>query len=118
EAIVSRLPAPDGDPDAPLKALIFDSWYDAYRGVVIVVRVLEGTVRNGMKVRLMNTKQDHEVESLGVFAPKPIPVSQLGPGEVGFISCGIKVVAAAQLGDTVTETPGRTPEPFPASKKW
>jgi GTP-binding protein LepA len=117
EAIVARLPAPDGDPDAPLKALIFDSWYDAYRGVVIVVRVLEGTVRNGMKVRLMNTKQDHEVESLGVFAPKPIPVSQLGPGEVGFIACGIKVVADAQIGDTVTETTRQTPEPFPGFKE-
>ena len=80
EAIVHRLPPPEGDPAAPLKALIFDSWYDSYRGVVIVVRVLEGTIRNGMKVTLMNTKQDHEVESLGVFTPKAIPVEQLGPG--------------------------------------
>ena len=70
EAVVHRLPPPDGDPDAPLKALIFDSWYDSYRGVVIVVRVLEGTIRNATKVTLMNTKQDHEVESLGVFSPK------------------------------------------------
>src|SRR5262245_35698828 len=116
EAIVARLPPPEGDPDAPLKALIFDSWYDSYRGVVIVVRVLEGTIRTGMKVRLMNTRQDHEVEQLGVFTPKPVPMPQLGPGEVGFIACGIKVVADAQIGDTVTETTRPTPEPFPGFK--
>ncbi len=117
EAIVHRLPPPDGDPGAPLKALIFDSWYDSYRGVVIVARVLEGTIRAGMKVTLMNTGQDHEVESLGVFSPKAIPVEQLGPGEVGFIACGIKVVADAQIGDTVTETARRTSEPFPGFKE-
>ncbi len=117
EAVVHRVPPPDGDPDAPLKALIFDSWYDSYRGVVIVVRVLEGTIRNSTKVTLMNTKQDHEVESLGVFSPKPIPVDQLGPGEVGFIACGIKVVSDAQIGDTVTDTARPTPEPFPGFKE-
>ena len=117
EAVVKRVPPPEGDGAAPLKALIFDSWYDAYRGVVIVVRVLEGTVRNGMKVTLMNTRQDHEVESLGVFTPKAVPVDQLGPGEVGFIACGIKVVADAQIGDTVTETARPTPEPFPGFKE-
>jgi GTP-binding protein LepA len=117
EAVVQRLPPPDGDPDKPLKALIFDSWYDSYRGVVIVVRVLEGTIRNGMKVTLMNTRQDHEVESLGVFSPKAVPVDQLGPGEVGFIACGIKVVADAQIGDTVTETARPTLEPFPGFKE-
>jgi GTP-binding protein LepA len=116
EAVVHRLPPPEGDPAAPLKALIFDSWYDSYRGVVIVVRVLEGTIRNGMKVTLMNTRQDHEVESLGVFSPKAVPVEQLGPGEVGFIACGIKVVADAQIGDTVTETGRPTPAPFPGFK--
>ena len=116
EAVVHRLPPPEGDPDAPLKALIFDSWYDSYRGVVIVVRVLEGTIRNAMKVTLMNTRQDHEVESLGVFSPKAVPVDQLGPGEVGFIACGIKNVADAQIGDTVTETSRPTPEPFPGFK--
>ena len=104
-------------PRRTLKALIFDSWYDAYRGVVIVVRVLEGTIKNGMKVTLMNTKQDHEVESLGVFMPKAVPVDQLGPGEVGFIACGIKVVADAQIGDTVTETARPTLEPFPGFKE-
>jgi GTP-binding protein LepA len=117
EAIVHRLPPPDGDPDAPLKALIFDSWYDSYRGVVIVVRVLEGTIRSSTKVTLMNTKQDHEVESLGVFSPKAIPVESLGPGEVGFIACGIKNVADAQIGDTVTDTNRQTLEPFPGFKE-
>ena len=117
EAVVKRVPPPEGDGAAHLKALIFDSWYDAYRGVVIVVRVLEGTVRNGMKVTLMNTKQDHEVESLGVFTPKAVPVDQLGPGEVGFIACGIKVVADAQIGDTVTETARPTLAPFPGFKE-
>ena len=117
EAVVKRVPPPEGDPAAPLKALIFDSWYDAYRGVVIVVRVLEGTIRNAMKVTLMNTRQDHEVESLGVFTPKAVPVEQLGPGEVGFIACGIKVVADAQIGDTVTETARPTPAPFPGFKE-
>ncbi|HEX4916149.1 MAG TPA: translation elongation factor 4 [Vicinamibacterales bacterium] len=116
EAIVHRLPPPEGDPAKPLKALIFDSWYDSYRGVVIVARVLEGTIRNGMKVTLMNTRQDHEVESLGVFTPKAVPVDQLGPGEVGFIACGIKVVADAQIGDTITETDRPTLEPFPGFK--
>jgi GTP-binding protein LepA len=117
EAVVQRLPPPEGDPAKPLKALIFDSWYDSYRGVVIVVRVLEGTIRNGMRVRLMNTRQDHEVESLGVFSPKAVPVDQLGPGEVGFIACGIKVVADAQIGDTVTETDRPTDAPFPGFKE-
>jgi GTP-binding protein LepA len=117
EAVVHRVPPPDGDPDAPLKALIFDSWYDSYRGVVIVVRVLAGTIRNSPKVTLMNTKQDHEVESLGVFTPKAVPVDQLGPGEVGFIACGIKVVSDAQIGDTVTDTARPTLEPFPGFKE-
>src|SRR6476620_207263 len=116
EAIVHRLPPPEGDPDAPLKALIFDSWYDSYRGVVIVVRVLEGTIRTGTKILLMNTAQDHEVEQLGVFTPKPVVVNALGPGEVGFVACGIKVVADAQIGDTVTETARPTLEPFPGFK--
>src|SRR5918999_1046580 len=117
EAVVTRLPPPEGDPAAPLKALIFDSWYDSYRGVVIVVRVLEGTIRNTMRVTLMNTRQDHEVESLGVFTPRAVQAESLGPGEVGFIACGIKVVSDAQIGDTVTETSRPTPAPFPGFKE-
>src|SRR5512145_2504823 len=92
EAVVHRLHPPSGDPGAPLKALVFDSWYDAYRGVVIVVRVIEGTVRPHMKVRLMAKDLDYEVDEIGVFTPKPVPADELGPGEVGFLACGIKVV--------------------------
>jgi GTP-binding protein LepA len=116
EAIVHRLPPPEGDPNAPLKALIFDSWYDSYRGVVIVVRVLEGTIKPGLELHFMNVGANHEVESLGVFTPKPLPVPQLGPGEVGFVACGIKVVSEAQIGDTVTEAARPTAEPFPGFK--
>jgi GTP-binding protein LepA len=116
EAIVTRLHPPAGDPAAPLKALIFDSWYDAYRGVVIVVRVIDGTLRPGMKVRLMATAQDHELIELGVFTPKPVAVDEIGPGEVAFLACGIKNVGDAQIGDTVTETHRPTSEPFPGFK--
>src|SRR4051794_34080712 len=82
EAIVERLPPPAGDPQAPLKALIFDSWYDPYRGVVIVVRVIDGTIRRGMRIRFMAEKQDYDVEQLGTFTPKAVPAEELGVGEV------------------------------------
>jgi GTP-binding protein LepA len=117
EAIVERLPPPAGNPDAPLKALIFDSWYDAYRGVVIVVRVIDGVLRPKMKIRLMAQKQDYEVIELGVFSPKAVPVDELGVGEVGFVVANIKVVADAKIGDTVTETQRQTTEPFPGFKE-
>ena len=117
EAIVERLPPPEGRPDAPLKALIFDSWYDAYRGVVIVVRVLDGVLRAGLKVRLMATGQDYPVEQVGVFLPKPMIVAELGVGEVGFLVAGIKKVSDAQIGDTVTETARPTDTPFPGFKE-
>ena len=117
EAIVERFHGPEGDPDAPLKALIFDSWYDAYRGVVIVVRVIDGLLKPKMKVRLMATAQDYEVDGLGVFSPKATPVDELGVGEVGFIVANIKRVADAKIGDTVTESARQTPEPFPGFKE-
>src|SRR5687768_1366953 len=117
EAIVARFHPPTGNPDAPLKALIFDSWYDPYRGVVIVVRVIDGALRAKSKIRLMATKQDFEVDGLGVFSPKAIPVDELGVGEVGFIVANIKVVADAKIGDTVTETARPTTEPFPGFKE-
>jgi GTP-binding protein LepA len=116
EAIVTRLPPPTGDPSAPLKALVFDSWYDAYRGVVIVVRVIDGTLRAGMKVRLMATAQDYELNELGVFTPKPVAVEDIGPGEVAFLACGIKNVGDAQIGDTVTDAQRPTDQPFPGFK--
>ena len=117
EAIVARFHGPTGDPAAPLKALIFDSWYDPYRGVVIVVRVIDGALRTKSKIRLMATRQDFEVDGLGVFSPKAIPVDELGVGEVGFIVANIKVVADAKIGDTVTETARPTTEPFPGFKE-
>ncbi|HZL92802.1 MAG TPA: translation elongation factor 4, partial [Vicinamibacterales bacterium] len=117
EAVVERFHPPKGDPDAPLKALIFDSWYDAYRGVVIVVRVIDGTLKTKQKIRLMVTAQDYEVDGLGVFSPKAIPVDELGVGEVGFIVANIKRVADAKIGDTVTETHRPTSEPFPGFKE-
>jgi GTP-binding protein LepA len=117
EAIVTRFPPPSGDPDAPLKALIFDSWYDAYRGIVIVVRVIDGILKPKMKVRLMATAQDYEVDELGVFLPKPVPVEQLGVGEVGFVVANIKRVGDAKIGDTVTEVARPTTAPFPGFKE-
>jgi GTP-binding protein LepA len=117
EQVVKRFPPPAGDPDAPLKALIFDSWFDPYRGVIIVVRVIDGMLKTKSKIRLMATKVDFEVDGLGVFSPKAIPVDQLGVGEVGFIVANIKVVADAKIGDTVTETNRQTTEPFPGFKE-
>src|SRR5438093_3221578 len=110
EAIVERFHPPAGDPDAPLKALIFDSRYDAYRGVVIVVRVIDGTLRAKMKVRLMAEGQDYEIDELGVFSPKALPVDELGVGEVGFVVANIKKVSDAKIGDTITETARPTAE--------
>jgi GTP-binding protein LepA len=117
EAIVDRLPPPRGIPDAPLKALIFDSWYDAYRGVVIVVRVIDGVLKPGMKIRLMAQGQDYESLNLGVFSPKPVAVDELGVGEVGFLVANIKNVADAKIGDTITEVARPTEEPFPGFKE-
>ncbi len=117
EAIVTRFHPPTGDASAPLKALIFDSWFDPYRGVVIVVRVIDGVLRPKMKIRLMATAQDFEVDNLGVFSPKAVPVSELGVGEVGFVVANIKRVGDAKLGDTVTEIARPTTEPFPGFKE-
>ncbi|MGE5243838.1 MAG: translation elongation factor 4 [Betaproteobacteria bacterium] len=117
EAIVHRLPPPKGDPAAPLKALIFDSWYDAYRGVVIVIRVIDGVIRPGMKIRLMATGQDYESLQLGIFTPKAAEADALGVGEVGFLVANIKNVGDAKIGDTITESARPTEEPFPGFKE-
>jgi GTP-binding protein LepA len=116
EAIVHRLPPPAGDPEAPLKALIFDSWYDPYRGVVIVVRVIDGVLRPGMKIRLMAEGQDYESLQVGIFTPKAVPVDELGVGEVGFLVANIKKISDAKIGDTITETGRPALEPFPGFK--
>jgi GTP-binding protein LepA len=117
EAIVQRLPPPAGNPEAPLKALIFDSWYDAYRGVVIVVRVIDGTLRPGMKIRLMAEGHDYESLQVGIFTPKAIEIDELGVGEVGFLVANIKKISDAKIGDTITELGRPTLEPFPGFKE-
>ncbi|HET6960110.1 MAG TPA: translation elongation factor 4 [Vicinamibacterales bacterium] len=116
EAIVARLPPPAGAPDQPLKALIFDSWYDPYRGVVIVVRVIDGVLRPGMKIRLMAEGQDYESLQVGIFTPKATPVDELGVGEVGFLVANIKKISDAKIGDTITEAARPALEPFPGFK--
>jgi GTP-binding protein LepA len=117
EAIVRRLPPPRGNPDAPLKALIFDSWYDAYRGVVIVVRMIDGVLKPGMRIRLMAEGQDYDAEQVGAFSPKPVVLDELGVGEVGFLVANIKKISDAKIGDTITESTRQTSEPFPGFKE-
>jgi GTP-binding protein LepA len=113
EAIVREVPSPKGDPSAPLKALIFDSWYDSYRGVIVLFRVIDGSIKKGMKIRFFNAGRDYQVETLGVNRPRPTPIDELGVGEVGFLTASIKAVADVQIGDTVTEAARPTKEPFP-----
>jgi GTP-binding protein LepA len=113
EAIVRDVPYPKGDPAAPLKALIFDSWYDAYRGVIVLFRVIDGRVKPGMKIRFFNTGRDYLVEAVGVNRPRPTPIGELGVGEVGFLTASIKTVADVQIGDTITEAARPTTVPFP-----
>ena len=117
EAVVARVPPPRGAPDAPLKALIFDSWYDAYRGVVVLIRVVDGAIRPGMRVRLMAEGQECEIEQVGVFSPKPEDTDALGVGEVGFVIAGIKRVQDARIGDTLTEAARPTAVPFPGFRE-
>src|SRR5918994_407264 len=103
EAMVKRLPAPKGDRDAPLKALLVDSWYDPYLGVVTLVRVKDGVLRKGMRIRMMAAAASYDLDKVGVFTPKPKDVAELGPGEVGFIIAGIKTIADCKVGDTITD---------------
>jgi GTP-binding protein LepA len=124
EAIVRDVPRPKGNPDAPLKALIFDSWYDSYRGVIVLFRVIDGLIRPGMKMRFLNTGRDYQVETLGVNRPRPTPIDELGVGEVGFLTASIKAVADVQIGDTITEAARPTREHanrfrvFRKSNRW
>jgi GTP-binding protein LepA len=103
EAIVTRLPPPKGDRDATLKALLVDSWYDVYLGVVVLVRVVDGTLKKGQRVRMMGTGAAYDIERVGFFTPKMVNVDELGPGEVGFITAAIKEVADTRVGDTITD---------------
>ena len=117
EAVVARVPPPSGAPDAPLKALIFDSWYDAYRGVVVLIRVVDGAIRPGMRVRLMAEGQECDIEQVGVFSPKPVDTDALGVGDVGFVIAGIKRVQDARIGDTLTEAARPTAAAFPGFRE-
>jgi GTP-binding protein LepA len=116
EALVARLPSPKGEKLAPLKAMLVDSWYDPYLGVMILVRVKDGVLRQGAKVRMMATGTVHQVEQVGVFTPKPTRTNQLGPGEMGFITAGIKTVADTNVGDTITELKRPAAEALPGFK--
>jgi GTP-binding protein LepA len=113
EAIVARIPAPKGQPEAPLKALIFDSFYDSYQGVVVYVRLFDGRVRPGTRILLMGTEKTYEVQQVGVFSPDMRPVEELAAGQVGYITASIKRVADAKVGDTVTEALRPTETPYP-----
>jgi GTP-binding protein LepA len=113
EAVVRLVPAPKGSPDAPLRALIFDSWFDPYRGVIILVRVVDGTLRMGQKIKLWATGALCEVEGVGYQSPKPVPCDELSAGEAGFLFANIKTVSDAQIGDTVTSVENPASEPLP-----
>ncbi len=113
EAIVHRLPPPTGDPDAPLQALIFDSWFDPYRGVIVLTRVMQGTMRKGQRIRFMSNGKAYEIESMGVLCPKPVEIAQLTAGEVGFFAATIKNVGDTKIGDTVTDDARPAAEQLP-----
>jgi GTP-binding protein LepA len=116
EAIVERLPPPKGDRRAPLKALLIDSWYDAYLGVVVLVRIIDGALRKGQKIKLMAAGTAHQIERVGIFRPKQEMLAELGPGEVGFFTAAIKQVADTRVGDTVTDDRNPTANPLPGFK--
>ncbi|KIH77428.1 GTP-binding protein LepA [Geoalkalibacter ferrihydriticus] len=113
EHIVQKVPPPKGDPDAPLKALIFDSWYDSYQGVITLVRIIDGRLKKGDKILLMANKKNYEVTQVGVFSPHPVAIGSLSAGEVGFVIASIKVVQDAKVGDTITHPDRPTATPLP-----
>jgi len=113
EAVVTLVPPPKGSPDAPLRALIFDSWFDPYRGVIILARVVDGRLRKGQKIRLWSNNTVHEVEGVGYQSPKPIPCDELSAGEVGFLFATIKTVSDAQIGDTIVDHANPAAQPLP-----
>ncbi|MEL6298019.1 MAG: translation elongation factor 4 [Pseudomonadota bacterium] len=116
EAVVERLPPPEGDRNKPLKAMLVDSWYDSYLGVVVLVRVIEGVLKKGQRIKLMSTGAIHPVERVGIFRPHQEMLADLGPGEVGFFTAAIKEVADTRVGDTITDEKVPTAEPLPGFK--
>ena len=117
EAIVKRIPPPRGNPDAPLRALVFDSFYDSYQGAVVYVRLVDGRVRAGMRILLMSTGKVYEVHQAGVFTPQMRPVEELSAGQVGYLTAGIKRVADARVGETITDAGAAATEPFPGFRE-
>ncbi|MGK3993803.1 translation elongation factor 4 [Sorangium sp. So ce1024] len=117
EAVVSRVPPPQGDPNAAPRALIFDSWYDSYRGAIVMVRVVDGVIRKGQKVRFLATGRDYEITEMGVFTPHATAITELGPGEVGFLVGNIKSVVDTKIGDTVTDAVHPATTPLPGFKE-
>ncbi|MCC3304201.1 translation elongation factor 4 [Sneathiella sp. HT1-7] len=116
EAVVAHIPPPVGDRNAPLRALLIDSWYDAYLGVVVLFRVREGVIKKGQKIRMMETRASYLVDRVGVFTPKGLVVDELGPGEIGFMTAAIKEVADTKVGDTITDERKPATEPLPGFK--
>src|SRR6201997_5201409 len=116
EAIVKRLPPPKGDETAPLKALLVDSWYDSYLGVVVLLRVMDGTLKKGQRIRMMGTNAAYDIDRVGVFRPKLTPVDELGPGEIGYLTAAIKEVADTRVGDTITDDRKPVSEMLPGFK--
>ena len=117
EAIIARVPAPSGDPDKPLKALVFDSWFDNYQGVIVLTRVIDGMIRPGMKIRVMSNDRVFEVSEVGAFTPKRTKMDALNTGEVGYVCAGMREVADIKIGDTLTEAARSTEAPFPGYKE-
>src|SRR3712207_6461700 len=117
EQIVERVPPPQGDPEAPPRALIFDSVFDAYRGVITYMRVVDGVFKPGMDIRLMATGFANDIDELAIISPEPKPIDALGPGEVGYFTAAIKEVGLAKVGDTVTANGNRAPQPLPGYRE-
>ena len=113
EAVVHLVPQPKGSPDAPLRALIFDSWFDPYRGVIILARIVDGRLKMGQKIKLMSNGRTFEVEGLGYQTPKPVPCDELAAGEAGYLHCNIKTISDAKIGDTITEVANAATEALP-----
>ncbi len=116
EAIVHKLPAPAGDPDAPLKAMLVDSWYDSYLGVIVLVRIMDGKLKKGERIKMMQTGANYHVDRIGVFRPEMTTIDELGPGEIGFLTASIKQVRDTRVGDTITHEKKGTDTPLPGFK--
>ena len=116
DAVINLLPPPEGDPDAPFKALIFDSWHDSYQGVVVLFRILDGTIKKGQRIKIFSSGKEFDVTRLGAFMPEAVDIKQMGPGEVGFLCASMKELGDAPVGDTITMADNPVKEPYPGFK--